>query len=341
MTALTGDRANRSAQMMELALEAARSCRLVTSPNPWVGCVIDTGKDQYLGATSPPGGNHAEINALEAAGPRAEGADLYTTLEPCDHQGRTGPCTEVIAAAGIARVVVAVEDPDPVVSGRGIGALREAGIAVEVGVRADEAAELLAPYLKHRRTGRPWVVLKLAASLDGRIAAPDATSRWITGPEARADVHRIRAESDAVLVGAGTVRADDPALTVRDWQPPPDVTPRPSQPLRVVLGAAPPDARVHPALEMSGPPEQVLRELGEQGVVQLLVEGGAATAAAFHRAGLVDHYAVYLAPALFGGDDGRPMLAGPGAPTIDDLWRGEITSVTRLGPDLRIDLRPG
>ena len=326
--------------MVDLALEAARACRLVTSPNPWVGCVVDTGEDQYLGATSPPGGNHAEINALEAAGPLARGADLYTTLEPCDHQGRTGPCTEAIVAAGVARVVVAVQDPDPAVSGRGIAALREAGISVEVGVRGAEAAELLAPYLKHRRTGLPWVVLKLAATLDGRIAAPDATSRWITGPEARADVHRLRAESNAVLVGAGTVRADDPALTVRDWQPPSGVPPRTSQPLRVVLGTASPDARVHPALEMDGPLEQVLGELGERGVIQLLVEGGAATGAAFHRAGLVDRYAVYLAPALFGGDDGHPMLAGPGAPTIDDLWRGEFTAVTRLGSDIRIDLRP-
>ena len=325
---------------MDLALEAARSCRLVTSPNPWVGCVIDAGENQFLGATSPPGGNHAEVNALAAAGPRAEGADLYTTLEPCDHQGRTGPCTDAIVAAGIARVIVAVEDPDPAVSGKGIAALQQAGIAVEVGVRAAEAAELLTPYLKHRRTGLPWVVLKLAATLDGRIAAPDATSRWITGPEARADVHRLRAESDAVLVGAGTVRADDPELTVRDWHPPSGVTPRSSQPLRVVLGAAPSEARVHPALEMDGSPEQVLGDLGERGVVQLLVEGGAITAAAFHRAGLVDHYAVYLAPALFGGDDAHPMFAGPGVPTIDELWRGEINAVTRLGPDLRIDLRP-
>ena len=238
-------------------------------------------------------------------------------------------------------MVVAIEDPDPAVSGRGIAALQEAGIAVEAGVRAAEAAELLAPYLKHRRTGLPWVVLKLAATLDGRIAAPDATSRWITGPEARIDVHRLRAESDAVLVGAGTVRADDPALTVRDWQPPSGIAPRTSQPLRVVLGTAPPGARIRPALEMDGPLEEILGELGERGVLQLLVEGGATTAAAFHRAGLVDHYAVYLAPAIFGGDDSRPMFTGPGAPTIDDLWRGEITAATRLGADLRIDLRPG
>ena len=326
--------------MMDLALEAARSCRLVTSPNPWVGCVIDAGENQYTGATSPPGGNHAEINALAAAGRRALGAGLYTTLEPCNHHGRTGPCTDAIIAAGVARVVVAIEDPDPAVSGQGIAALREAGVAVDTGVRATEAADLLAPYLKHRRTGLPWVVLKLAASLDGRIAAPDATSQWITGTEARVDAHRLRAESDAVLVGAATVRADDPALTVRDWQPPPGATPRQGQPQRVVLGTVPPDARVLPALEMHGPLEQVLAELGERGVVQLLVEGGAATAAAFHRAGLVDHYTVYLAPALFGGDDGRSMFAGPGAATVSDVWRGEITGVCPLGPDLRIDLRP-
>ena len=326
--------------MMDLALEAARSCRLVTSPNPWVGCVIDATDGQFLGATSPPGGNHAEINALEAAGQRAEGADLYTTLEPCNHQGRTGPCTDAVIAAGVARVVVAIEDPDRAVCGQGISALREAGIEVEVGVRADEVAQLLAPYLKHRRTGLPWVVLKLAASLDGRIAAPDATSRWITGPEARIDAHRLRAESDAVLVGAGTIRADNPSLTVRDWQPPSGVTPRTGQPQRIVLGTVPADARVHPALEMDGPLEQVLGELGERGVIQLLVEGGATTAAAFHRAGLVDHYAVYLAPALFGGEDSRPMFAGPGAATVSDVWRGEIHAVTQLGSDLRIDLRP-
>ena len=250
--------------MMDLALEAARSCRLVTSPNPWVGCVVDTGENQYLGATSPPGGNHAEINALEAAGSRAEGADLYTTLEPCDHRGRTGPCTDAIVAAGVDRVVVAVEDPDPAVSGRGIAALKQAGIEVEVGVRDGEAAELLAPYLKHRRTGLPWVVLKLAATLDGRTAAPDATSRWITGPEARSDVHRFRAESDAVLVGAGTVRADDPALTVRDWQPPSGVTPRTSQPLRVVLGTAPPDARSIPRWRWTGRRTRCFKNWGSE-----------------------------------------------------------------------------
>ena len=328
-------------RFMALALALAERGLGNVWPNPAVGCVLaQDGRIVGRGWTQPGGRPHAETEALARAGDDAKGATCYATLEPCAHHGRTGPCTEAIAAAGIARVVVAIEDPDPKVAGQGIAALRDAGITVELGVRAAEAADLLAPYLKHRRTGLPWVVLKLAATLDGRIAAPDATSQWITGTEARSDAHRLRAESDAVLVGVGTVRADDPALTVRYWQPPSGVTPRTGQPLRVVLGTAPPDARIHPALEMAGPLEQVLQELGERGVIQLLVEGGAATAAAFHRAGLVDHYAVYLAPALFGGDDARPMFTGPAVPTVSDLWRGEITAVTRLGPDVRIDLRP-
>jgi diaminohydroxyphosphoribosylaminopyrimidine deaminase/5-amino-6-(5-phosphoribosylamino)uracil reductase len=216
------------------------------------------------------------------------------------------------------------------VAGRGFARLRAAGVEVEVGPGAAAAAELLAPYLKHRRTGRPWVVVKLAATLDGRTAAPDGTSRWITGEAARRDVHRLRAESDAVLVGAGTVRADDPELTVRH------VAGR--DPLRVVLGTAPPGARVHPCLELAGDLGEVLDALGRRGVLQLLVEGGPTVAGAFHRAGLVDRYVLYLAPALFGGDDARAMFAGPGAGTIDDVWRGRILSVTRLGDDLRVEL---
>jgi diaminohydroxyphosphoribosylaminopyrimidine deaminase/5-amino-6-(5-phosphoribosylamino)uracil reductase len=199
-----------------------------------------------------------------------------------------------------------------------------------VGVCQEEIGEQLAPYVKHRTTGRPWVVLKLAASLDGRTAAADGTSQWITGPLARADAHRLRAESDAVLVGAGTVRADDPALTVRHAEG--------RDPLRVVLGTAPEGARIRPALELTGDLGAVLDDLGSRGVVQLLVEGGAGVAHDFQRAGLVDRYVLYLAPVLFGGDDGRPIFAGPGAPSIDDVWRGRILSVEPLGPDLRIEL---
>ena len=319
---------------MARAMEVAAGVRTSTSPNPWVGCVIEPADEgaMFEGATRPPGGAHAEIVALAAAGPNAAGATLFTTLEPCSHHGRTPPCTDAIIAAGVARVVVGIEDPDSHVAGAGIAALRAAGVEVETGVLADHIRAQLAPYLKHRTTGRPYVVLKLAATLDGRTAAADGSSRWITGAEARADAHRLRAESDAVLVGAGTVRADDPSLTVRD------ATGR--NPLRVVLGHAPPGAKVHPALEIEGHLDKVLDELGHRDVLQVLVEGGATVAGEFHRAGLVDRYVVYLAPALAGGDDGRPLLAGPGMATIADLWRGRIVSVERLGDDLRIDLEP-
>lgn len=316
---------------MDRALALAATVRRLAAPNPWVGAVV-VGADGtwYEGATAAPGGPHAEATALAAAGAQARGATLFTTLEPCAHHGRTPPCADAVVAAGVARVVVALEDPDPQVGGRGLARLRQAGVQVDVGSGAAQADRLLRPYLTHRRTGRPLVVLKLAATLDGRTAAPDGTSRWITGEAARRDVHRLRAESDAVLVGAGTVRADDPALTVRH-HPGPD-------PRRVVLGTAPPGARVHPAWELSGPPGQVLDELGRRGVLQVLVEGGPTVAAGFHAAGLVDRYVFYLAPALLGGDDGRPVLAGPGAATMASAWRGRIVELARLGDDLRVEV---
>jgi diaminohydroxyphosphoribosylaminopyrimidine deaminase/5-amino-6-(5-phosphoribosylamino)uracil reductase len=318
-------------EFMHRAMAAAESVRGTTAPNPWVGCVVVSGTEVFEGATAPPGGPHAEVTALARVQER--GATLFTTLEPCAHHGRTPPCTDAIIAAGVARVVIALEDPDPLVAGRGVAALRAAGLEVTVGTAAEEVAEQLAPYLKHRTTGQPWVVLKMAASLDARTAAPDGTSRWITGEAAREDVHRLRARSDAILVGAGTVRADDPELTVRLGD-----GPAPTQPLRVVLGAVPPGAKVLPALELSGPLDDVLTELGQRGVLQLLVEGGASVAHDFHAAGLVDRYVFYLAPLLFGGDDGRPLFAGPGAGTIGDVWRGKLVSVERLGEDLRVEV---
>jgi diaminohydroxyphosphoribosylaminopyrimidine deaminase / 5-amino-6-(5-phosphoribosylamino)uracil reductase len=313
---------------MGRALDLAASVRASTSPNPWVGAVIEPGG--FEGTTQPPGGRHAEIVALERAGDAARGSTMVVTLEPCPHHGRTPPCADAIIEAGVARVVVGIEDPDPNVRGKGVARLREAGVEVEVGVLADEVRAQLAPYLKHRNTGRPWLVLKLAASVDGRTAAPDGSSQWITGDEARADAHRLRAESDAVIVGAGTVRADDPSLTVRHVEG--------RDPLRVVLGKAPPGAKVHPAVELEGDLDGVLDELGRRGVLQAVVEGGPTVAGEFHRAGLVDRYVIYLAPALFGGDDGRPLFAGPGAPSIDDVWRGRITNVERLGADLKLEL---
>jgi diaminohydroxyphosphoribosylaminopyrimidine deaminase/5-amino-6-(5-phosphoribosylamino)uracil reductase len=230
-------------------------------------------------------------------------------------------------------VVIGVEDPDRRVRGAGVAALRSAGVEVEVGVGAGEVARSLAPYLKHRSSGRPWVVLKLACTLDGRIAAPDGSSRWITGPEARADAHALRAESDAVLVGAGTVRADDPRLTVRNAEG--------RDPLRIVLGKPPQDAKVLPATAHEGDIPSLLDELGAHDVLQLLVEGGARVAGSFHRGGFVDQYVIYLAPAIMGGDDGVPSFAGAGAPTMDEVWRGAFDRFTRLGSDLRIDVLAG
>ncbi len=320
-------------EAMAQAVELAATVRASTSPNPWVGAVIEAVDGRvFTGATRPPGGGHAEMVALEAAGDAARGATLWVTLEPCSHTGRTGPCADAVVAAGVARVVVALADPDPRVAGSGIERLRAAGIDVAVGEGADAVRAQLAPYIKHRTTGRPWVVLKLGASLDGRTAAPDGTSQWITGGSARADGHRLRAESDAVVVGAGTVRTDDPALTVRHVDG--------KDPLRVVLGDAPAGARVLPALQFRGELGDLLDDLGARGVLQVLVEGGAGVAGSFHRAELVDHYVLYLAPAIIRGNDARPVFAGPAVPTIADVWRGAITAVRPVGGDLRIDVTP-
>ncbi|MEZ5244702.1 MAG: bifunctional diaminohydroxyphosphoribosylaminopyrimidine deaminase/5-amino-6-(5-phosphoribosylamino)uracil reductase RibD [Acidimicrobiales bacterium] len=324
------------------AVDVGGRARHRTSPNPWVGVtLVQTDGSVAWGATQPPGGNHAEIEALTSA-ENTVGATVYTTLEPCNHHGRTGPCTEALIDAGVARVVVGIEDPDPQVAGTGIARLREAGIRVDVGIAAEEVTRQLRPYLQHRRTGRPWVVLKLAATIDGRVAAPDGSSRWITGDEARADTHRLRAESDAILVGAGTVRADDPSLTVRDW-PPPELRIDPDgvrDPRRIVLGTAPEGAKIHPCLEFDGEIPDLLDQLGADDVVQLMVEGGPRVAHAFHRAGLVDEYVVYVAPALFGGSDAAGLFAGAGAMSIDGIWRGRFDEVVQLGADLRVTMLP-
>jgi diaminohydroxyphosphoribosylaminopyrimidine deaminase/5-amino-6-(5-phosphoribosylamino)uracil reductase len=324
--------ADRDEELMWRAMALAASVRGSTSPNPWVGAVLATEEGVFEGATQPPGGPHAEIVALAAAGEAARGGTLYVTLEPCSHTGRTGPCADAVIEAGVARVVVGIVDPDEKVAGSGIKRLKEADVQVDVGLYHDEIAAQLAPYLKHRATGRPFVILKVAATLDGRTAAPDGSSQWITSRDSRADAHRLRAESDAVLVGAGTVRADDPALTVRDVEG--------HDPMRVVLGKAPEDAKVHPALELSGDLDAVLDKLGGMGVMQLLVEGGATVAHAFQAARLVDRYVIYLAPALMGGDDGRAMFHGDGGSTMAELWRGRIVSVQPVGDDIRIELEP-
>ncbi|MEO5975167.1 MAG: bifunctional diaminohydroxyphosphoribosylaminopyrimidine deaminase/5-amino-6-(5-phosphoribosylamino)uracil reductase RibD [Ilumatobacteraceae bacterium] len=320
-------------QAMQLAVATAAQARLRSRPNPWVGAVITNSSGVIAtGATEAVGGAHAEIVALRAAGERARGATLYTTLEPCHHIGRTGPCTKAIIDAGISRVVVGVVDPDEQVSGRGITAMRQAGISVEVGVCSQEVTAQLEPYLHHRRTKRPFVVLKMASTIDGRTSAADGTSQWITGEDARRRVHELRAESDAILVGAGTVRVDDPYLNVRDVAG--------ESPRRIVLGNIDAGAHVHPCLEYNGDLSSLLDTLGGEGVVQLLVEGGPRVAASFHSQGLVNRYIMHIAPVIAGGDDANPVFRGSGAGTMAEMWRGRIVATTRLGDDIEIILQP-
>lgn len=324
---------------MAAALTAGRLARLRSSPNPWVGAVLIADRLIVgIGSTQPPGGAHAERVAMNMAGKLAVGSTLVTTLEPCSHEGRTGSCAEAIIEAGVQRVVVGVKDPDSQVAGRGIERLLAAGLEVQVGVLSEEVEADLAPYLHQRSTGRPYVVLKMAMTLDGYTAAPDGSSRWITGPAARADVHRLRAESDAVCVGSATVRSDDPQLNVRDLHNATELGAR--DPRRIVLGSIPKGSRVLPAEVHDGDLEDLLDRLGSEGVLQLLVEGGAEAAGSFHRAGLVNRYSIYIAPALLGGGNGRPLLAGPSSETMAEVWRGSIVGLERFGDDLRIDVSP-
>ena len=318
---------------MRLAITTANDARLRSRPNPWVGAVVvSSSGDLFTGATREPGNAHAEIVALQQAGSQAVGATLYSTLEPCSHTGRTGPCTEAIIKSGIHRVVIGTTDPDNNVAGQGIQQLRNAGISVEVGVLEAEVKQQLAPYLHHRATGRPYVVLKMASTIDGRTAAADGTSKWITGETARKRVHQLRAESDAIVVGAGTVRSDNPSLTVRE-------VPGPS-PRRIVLGAISNEALVHPCTQWTGTLSDLLDTLGKEGVVQLLVEGGARVAASFHRERLINQYVMHIAPVIAGGDNAAGVFAGPAAATMADMWRGRVVSTTNLDGDIEIILEP-
>ena len=320
-------------QSMREAVLVAASAQHICRPNPWVGAVLVAADGRrFSGFTQPVGQAHAEVQALRAAGEAARGATMYVTLEPCNHFGRTPPCTEAIITAGVARVVIGVQDPDQRVAGTGIARLRDAGIAVQVGIEAEAVNEQLAAYLHHRRTGRPLVMLKLAMTIDGYIAAKSGANGWITGELARRRVHELRAASDAIVVGAGTVRADNPQLTVRDA---PGASPR-----RIVLGRAPVDARVHPCTEWTGSLTELLDTLGGEHVLQLMVEGGAKVAASFHQAGLIDRYVFHIAPAIMGGGDAVPAFAGDTAATLADVWRGRTISTQQLGDDVEVVIEP-
>jgi diaminohydroxyphosphoribosylaminopyrimidine deaminase/5-amino-6-(5-phosphoribosylamino)uracil reductase len=351
---------------MARAVALARRALGRTSPNPAVGAVVvKGGRVVGEGWTRPAGGPHAEVVALRRAGARARGATLYVTLEPCAHHGRTPPCADAVIAAGLGRVVAAVGDPNPRVRGRGLRRLAAAGIAVTTGVLAEEAGAVSAWFRHFIVRRRPYVILKLAASLDGRIATAAGASRWISGPAARRWVHALRNRVDAVMVGSGTVLADDPALTCRLRGG--------RDPLRVVIDGrlrTPPRARVirqrsragtviattraapaarGRALARAGaevlvvpsrrrhvPLAAVLRALAARGVTSVLVEGGGGLAAAALRARLVDQLVVVSAPLLLGGD-GRPMLGPLGVGRLARAPRLARPRVTRLGADLLLE----
>jgi diaminohydroxyphosphoribosylaminopyrimidine deaminase / 5-amino-6-(5-phosphoribosylamino)uracil reductase len=364
---MTGD-AGRDRQYMRRALRLAERARGLTSPNPMVGAVVVAG-DEVVGEGlhQRAGAAHAEIEALRASGERCHGATLYVTLEPCAHHGRTPPCAPHVAASGVGRVVAAIADPNPLVSGRGFEILRAAGLTVTTGVLATEAEEQNRVFLTAMRAGRPHVTLKGAMTLDGKIADAHGVSRWITGEEARRRAHRIRSESDAILVGVDTVLHDDPELTVRLGRP------WPREPYRVVLDSyarTPPASRLiaggtpERALILVGPaaPAERVRALESRGatvvpcgasdgridlanalaelfsreVRAVLVEGGGEVHMSFLDAGLVDRVAVFVAPLVLGGRGAVSLVGGAGRKLADAVKLRPL-SVERVGADILIE----
>jgi diaminohydroxyphosphoribosylaminopyrimidine deaminase/5-amino-6-(5-phosphoribosylamino)uracil reductase len=360
----------RDDEAMELALAAGAAARRRTAPNPWVGCVlVSNGEVVATGATEPPGRAHAEAVAIARAGDRARGATAYVTLEPCSHHGRTPPCADALIAAGVTRVVAALTDPDPQVAGTGFDRLRAAGIDVTVGVGADQAARDLASYLHHRRTGRPLVVAKVATSVDGRVAAADGSSRWLTSEPARADAHELRADAQAIMVGSGTALTDRPTLTVRDVGLVPD-----HAPMRVLVDARGRVPAVGPLFETAlattlvvttidaapgavdawrsagAKVEVVARDasgtgvdlgetfalLGGEGVLEVLVEGGGTLLGSVLAGDHAQQLVVYVAPLAL-GSRGTPALSFAGPDTIRDAHRFRLGSVRQLGADVRLD----
>lgn len=348
---------------MARALQLAARGLYTTTPNPRVGCVIvRDGQIVGEGWHERAGTPHAEIHALRAAGDAARGATVYVTLEPCSHHGRTPPCAEALVSAGVARVVAAMRDPNPLVAGAGIDMLTLAGIQAEVGLMEAEARALNPGFISRMTRGRPWVRLKTASTLDGRTALANGQSQWITGEAARADVQRLRARACAILTGSGTVLADDPRMTVRDF----DIG---RQPLRVVVDSTlrtPASAAVLPALiachradpaaraaleaagadviELPGADGRVdlaalLALLAQRGVNELHVEAGAALNGALLAANLIDEWVAYVAPMAV-GNDARGLFAIPELTALKDAARFTLADVRHLGGDVRLTLLP-
>jgi len=347
---------------MGRALQLASHGLNTATPNPRVGCLlVRNGVIVGEGFHARAGEPHAEIHALQYAGDAARGATAYVTLEPCNHHGRTPPCVDSLLAAGVARVVAAMEDPNPRVAGAGLRRLAAAGVAVESGLMESSARELNLGFISRMTRGRPWVRLKVAASLDGKTALASGQSQWITSAASRRDAHRFRARSCAILTGSGTVRADNPSLTVREVH-------CERAPLRVVVDSqltTPPDARIfegdggvlvfhaerdaarETALEKAGATlifwpaegrvdlEGMMRELAARGVNELMVEGGEGLNGALLAAGLVDELLIYLAPTLL-GTQGRGMFDLPALSSLDERVDVSIHELRRLGQDIRL-----
>ncbi|AMA00290.1 bifunctional diaminohydroxyphosphoribosylaminopyrimidine deaminase/5-amino-6-(5-phosphoribosylamino)uracil reductase RibD [Corynebacterium glutamicum] len=320
------------AHALDLAHHASDQVRGTTSPNPPVGAVIldADGEVVGVGATAPPGGPHAEVVALAAAGARANGGTAVVTLEPCNHYGRTGPCSKALLEAGIAHVFYANADPFPSAAGGG-AFLAEAGVDTHF---LDERIRVLEPWLQATRLGRPHVTLKFASTVDGFAGATDGTSQWITGPDARAFVHEDRSKRDAIIVGTGTALTDNPSLTART-----DTGLYENQPRRVVIGSREVPADSNLARlgyeQYAGIPE-ALSALWDKGCRDILIEGGPTLAGAALRLGIVDQVQAYVAPALLGA--GRSVINWPQETTMDQIMRFDTTSVRQLGSDVLIEM---
>jgi diaminohydroxyphosphoribosylaminopyrimidine deaminase/5-amino-6-(5-phosphoribosylamino)uracil reductase len=355
---------------MKFAIDLAKRATGQTSPNPVVGCVVvKEGEIVGFGAHLRAGEAHAEVNAIQMAGEeKAKGSTVYVTLEPCSHFGKTPPCSDLLIQSQVSRVVVASTDPNPLVAGKGMEKLRKAGIKVEVGVCADEALALNQVFFHHIKTGKPFVTLKTAASLDGKMATHTKESKWITGPDARMDVHQYRHQHDAILVGVGTVLADNPSLDTR-------LPNGGKNPIRVILdshlrtpldskvvtdGKAPtwiitgstPDLEKVAILEgqedvrvFTLPMEKVevntlLSLLGENGITSLFVEGGATVNGSFMKNNAIQQVITYIAPKLIGGKEAPTVIGGEGFAIMDEVMELEIKEVSQIGPDLKIISTP-